>query len=681
MKALRTLALLLALTFIPALNSPHAQTVTTPTPTPEQTTTLASSGKTQQTTMTPREKREVAYAKLLEGQRFLMSVRRNNPESGVRAARQSFQEAASLDPTLAEAHTALAEIAFFFPPYDLDQAITEAQTATRIDPNNFGGHRLLSRIYSIRSGLRENSLNKDYVEKAIVEWREVARLDKNNSEAWALLGEFYMATGRANEAIGAFTNWAAAPPATDMRFYHAITNGRELSPDAAAARLGEALMNAGRTSEAITAFKRAMALDPENQQYAELLAQAYEAGGEADSNAIAELQRMVTTDPDNLNLVKLLARAQARAGQIDEAAKTFRAAISRRSAGDREQFMLRLNLAQLYTDYLRTTEAIAAYDELLKERGIGDTLLRSPQDREFASAVLRRVIDLQVNAGRIVDATATVERMRRLLGKDDPAADAQYISLLRNQGKRREALTAIRAARTAHPDDVSFLYLESLTLADLGRFDEAVALLRTRLSGAFEDFDIYVRLSGIYSQANRGREAVESARSALQLVPNERQDLTAAALITLSSAQQGAGDFKSAEESLRRVLTMEPANATALNNLGYFLVERGERLQEALELIQRAVRAEPTNSSFLDSLGWAYFKLNKLEEAERYLSEAARRDATSATIQEHLGDVYQSRGKMDLARTAWQKALTLATNTTDLSRIKTKLDARTKSRR
>ena len=39
------------------------------------------------------------------------------------------------------------------------------------------------------------------------------------------------------------------------------------------------------------------------------------------------------------------------------------------------------------------------------------------------------------------------------------------------------------------------------------------------------------------------------------------------------------------------------SNATALNNLGYFLIERNERLAEALELIQRAVRANPTNAS------------------------------------------------------------------------------------
>ena len=36
------------------------------------------------------------------------------------------------------------------------------------------------------------------------------------------------------------------------------------------------------------------------------------------------------------------------------------------------------------------------------------------------------------------------------------------------------------------------------------------------------------------------------------------------------------------------------------------LAERGERLDEAVQLVQRALKIEPDNPSFLDSLGWAY---------------------------------------------------------------------------
>ncbi|HEX8707700.1 MAG TPA: tetratricopeptide repeat protein [Pyrinomonadaceae bacterium] len=639
-----------------------------------QETTLAAAAAVQQPA-SERERRQKAYAKLLEGQRHLTETRRNQTAATLRLARQAFQEAAALDPKLAEAHTALAEIAFYFPPQDFDTTAREAAAAVRVDRDNFGAHRLLARLYSIRSGLRENNLNKAVAEQAINELREVARLDPNNAEAWALLGEFYQATGRTAEALNARARWAEAPASTDTRFFQFIT-GRELSPDAATARLGEGLLAAGRTAEAISAIRRAIAINPENKEYAELLGQALETGGIADGAAIAELQRIVAADPSNLTMPVLLARAQARAGRVEDAAATLKSAIARQPKADRERQLLRLSLAQVYADALRPLDAIAVYEESLKERGIANAPLTSDEDKIFAGDTLRKMVALYKSAGRPAEVAATIERMRRLLGADDPTPDAEQIEFLREQGKRREALQAIRDAERRYPDQPGFVSLEAQTLADLGRVDEAVALIRRQLNGSAEDFTEYLTISGLYSQAGRGREAVEAARRALELAPAERPDMTSGALIALASAQERAGDPKGSEESLRRVLAKDPNNATALNNLGYFLLERNERFPEALEMIQRAVRVRPTNSSFLDSLGWAYFKLGRLEEAERHLLEAARRNAASVTIQEHLGDVYQRRGKPDLARAAWQRALSRSVQPDETARIKAKLNGK-----
>lgn len=640
--------------------------------TQEQSTSAKSSSQEQQPAT--REQRAQAYAKLLEGQRLLSEARRAAPEASLKLARQAFQSAATLDPSLAEAHTALAELAFYYPPQDFDTAIREASQAARIDPNSFGAHRLLSRVYTLKSGLREGKLDKTLVERAVQELKEVVRLDSNNAEAWALLGEFYYASGRNQEAINALTQWAAAPSPLETRFFQYVAN-RELSTDAAAARLGEVFIAAGRTSEAVAAIRRAISLNPENKDYSELLVRAFEEGGNNET-AISELQRMIAADPTNPSLPRLLARIQARMGRIDDAVATIRTAMSKQPQGQQEQKLLRLYLAKLLTDALRDNDAIAVYEEALKERGIGSAPLASDDDKEFASIILQRILALQKSAGLTKEAAATIERMRSLFGKEDSTADAEQIELLRYQGKRNEALQAIRAARQRFPDESGFVRLEAETLTELGRVDEAVALLQPRLKGSLEDFNEYLTISSLYIQAGRGREAIEAARKALALAPAERTDLQTAALITLSSAQDRAGDPAGSEESLRRVLNKEPDNATALNNLGYFLVERNERLNEALELIQRAVRAEPTNSSFLDSLGWVYFKLGQLENAERHLKEAARRNSASSTIHEHLGDLYYRQGKTELARAAWQKALSLSLEVDKTARLKAKLSGK-----
>jgi predicted Zn-dependent protease len=628
--------------------------------------------------LTEREKRAGAYRKLMEGQRFLTTITRSNMEANLRRAKQAFQEAATLDPTLAEAHTALAWAAFYYPPYDFEEAQREAALGVSINRNNFGSHRILSRTLVLKSGLREGNLNAAIVEKALVELREVVRLNPNDAEGWALLGELYFATDRINDAIEAWTKWSAAPGSLEPRFYQAVTNGRELSPESAAARLSQAYLRAGRYKEATAAIRRALYLEPENKEYLEILSQTLSAGGGNDAAAIAELQRMADANPSNLTAVSALAKAQARAGRIDDAAATLRTALMRKGLGEEARLQLRVELATILSNAQRYTDAVSVYEELLKDRGVGDTPLASEEDREAATEIFQRIINLQKSARRSNDAVATIGRMRLVLGKDDPTADLIYIELLRNEGKRREALQAAQAARKNFPSQSEFISLEAQALTDLGRVDEAVTLLRAQLKGSPQDFNTYLTISSLYTQAGRGREGVEAARKALELAPAGQQQYANAALLTLASAQERAGDTKGSEESLRRVLDKDPDNATALNNLGYFLVERNERLTEALEMIQRAVRAEPTNSSFLDSLGWAYFKLGKLDEAERQLKEAARLDPTSSTTQEHLGDVYQKQGKTQEARAAWQKALSLSTEASETSRIKAKLDGKSK---
>jgi tetratricopeptide (TPR) repeat protein len=210
-------------------------------------------------------------------------------------------------------------------------------------------------------------------------------------------------------------------------------------------------------------------------------------------------------------------------------------------------------------------------------------------------------------------------------------------------------------------------------------------LLRSKLSGQngdklsqtpSTDIRLHLNISALYTQAKRGKEAVEASQQALSIIDQNKLGFIPSVFYSLASAQEQAGDFKGAEDSLRKVLNILPNDPVALNNLGYMLIERNERPEEALEMIRRAVRAEPTSSSYLDSLGWAYFKLGKLEEAERYLSEAARRDPFSATIQDHLGDVYNKLGKTEPARTAWQRALKLATLKGEQAKIKAKLNGK-----
>jgi tetratricopeptide (TPR) repeat protein len=668
-----SLAALVALcsAFISAHAQPRKE-VSTP---PAQTQAAAgqSAAQSQQPPpSSPRERRALSYAKLLEGQRYYEAVRSGTlPVNYLQRAQEAFQKSAELDPTFAEAHTAVAEIAFLLD--DFPRAEQEGQTAVRADPDNYGARRVLSRVYTIRSGLQENKLDRATADKAVAELREVIRVRPRDAEARALLAEFYIATGREKEGIEALREWATLPASVEGRFYQVIT-GRELAPDAANARLSEVLLRAGRAAEALVAIRGAIAIEPENASYLQLLGEALEAGGAADQNVIGVLRSIVTQNPQNRAAVMMLARAQARANHPDEAAETVRAALAAVKPGDDAgRLELQVQLAEIYEGAARYDDAVSIYEELLKSRNIKDTPLSNARDRQFAVAALKAVANLRQQAGQTAEALATFERMRRLLPSTDPTADLLKFEFLRTNGKRAEALEVLRAVRQRAPEDGGLLRLEASTLVELGRVEEGVGLIRSRLTGGADDYEEYLYISNLLLTAGRGAEAVEAARKALALVPAEDAARANNALLMLSSAQERAGDTKGSEATLRQILAKEPDNATALNNLGYFLVERGERLDEALALIERAVRKEPGNASFLDSLGWAYFKQGKLNQAERYLSDAVRLRPDSVAIQEHMGDLSQRLGRTERAQSYWRKALSLASESADSARIKTKL--------
>jgi tetratricopeptide (TPR) repeat protein len=622
-----------------------------------------------------RERRAQAYAKLLEGQRYYADLREGRTFTVERLQRMqaAFRRAAELDPTLAEARTALAEVALYMLD-DHAQAEREALAAISISRDNLGAHRVLSRIYTLRSQLGTDQFDRATAEKAVASLREVTRISPNDAEGWALLGELQLAVGRQSEAIEALQKWATLPQSIDTRFYQIVTRGRDLNAASANARLVEVYLSAGRTAEALAAVRRALAIEPENQRYLELLGTVLDAAGTADTAVFNDLRSVVNQQPQNIAAVTTLARAQARAGRTDEAAATLRAGIeAQRPQAVREKARLMVVLAETYEAGARFADSAATYEELLKIQNLGDGPITAPDQREAATELLRRITSARQKAGQGEQALAALDRMRRLLGDDEPIIYLERVSLLRAERRQQEALDVIRTARQRFPENFEVLQAEAETLTELGRADDAVALVRSRLKGDAGDFRVYYVLSGVQLEAGRAADAVTSARKALELVPTGANALTHATLFLLSSAQERAGDPRGSEESLRRVLASDPNNATALNNLGYFLVERGERLEEALEMIKRAVRAEPTNASFLDSLGWAHYKLGQLGEAERYLSEAARRNPTSPAIQEHLGDLFQRLGQNEKARAAWQKALTLTNAPADVNRIKVKL--------
>ena len=156
-------------------------------------------------------------------------------------------------------------------------------------------------------------------------------------------------------------------------------------------------------------------------------------------------------------------------------------------------------------------------------------------------------------------------------------------------------------------------------------------------------------------QAKRFDDAEQAIQKALDLSPNpEDQEF---ALFVQASIFERQKKYEQAEQTFKKVLSMDPLNASASNYLGYMLADRGVRLDESVKYIQKALELEPNNGAYLDSLGWAYFKMGRYDLAQPPLEAAARLIQNDPTIHEHLGNLYLRMGKTAMAQEEWQRAL------------------------
>ena len=87
--------------------------------------------------------------------------------------------------------------------------------------------------------------------------------------------------------------------------------------------------------------------------------------------------------------------------------------------------------------------------------------------------------------------------------------------------------------------------------------------------------------------------------------------------------------------------------------------ERGQNLDEAIQMIGKALDLEPENGYFIDSLGWAYYQQGRYVDALRELKRAVEKAKEDPVIFDHLGDAYAKNGFEEDALVAWEKSLTL----------------------
>lgn len=643
-------------------------------PTPAQAKPAAE--KTQQQTAPEKEeearkRRAEALLKFADVQRLIDA---NDPK-----AADVLKEVIALDPAAAQPRIALGNL--YFDGRNYVEAQKEALLSVKLEPDNADGHLLLGKLYYVDASA--TGLDKDKARQAIAEFEIVTQKDPSNIEAWGQMGELLAELDEKDKAIAAFRkvillrpNFVPALESLASLLYdqnkyaEAADYARklyELQPSARnAAMLADTLRRSGRTADAAQILSEQVDKNKGNVELQIRYAEALLSAGKNDE-ASKELQEILKGSPKNIRAVSLYAEAERRAGRREEAARILKNALEGQDVSDSLELVYRL--AEVNEEMGHPQEALANYEEALSVMLNPDGSVTGDNQRN-AGIVLRRIALVYRRAGDSAKEKQAIERMRKVLGLKDTLPDMVTLDGLQEEGKFQEAVQAARDAAKKFPDEKAFKYYEAQALGELGKPSDGVAILRPLLIGSKEDSRVYQFMAVVQMSGNDLDGAGKSIKEAIKL-DKEDSDLQ----ITLSSWQDRVKQYKESEETLRSVLKVDPNNATALNNLGYFLTERNERLDEALDLIKRAVVLEPSNGSFLDSLGWLYFKLGKVDDARKYIEQAIIYQPRSATIRHHLGDVYDKLGRTSDAIAQWKKALDLGHDPEEIAKIKEKLNS------
>jgi len=382
------------------------------------------------------------------------------------------------------------------------------------------------------------------------------------------------------------------------------------------------------------------------------LSRLYVRSGEYEK-AIPMLSNLVNQEPGWQDGPMMLAEAYAGAGRIKDAISW----LEQRAPGDAR---LLPTLADFYERDRRWSDAAAAYARALQ---------RTPRAIELKSRYASALMNAggRENIGKARDALNEVIASRT-------APDARALYLLsqaqRRLGESKEAEATARrviaqnskspwgyyalaeALEERHQYQSVVNELAPVVSEFRGKSDQGIALLEETVKKHADDPLAYISLAQVYSDADKGAQAVRVLQDAQTKFPSDN-----GVAFELGAVFDKQKKFAEAESAFRQVLGRDPENATALNYLGYMLAERGERLDESVNYLKKALEIEPENGSFLDSLGWAYFKSDKLDLAEDNLRRAADQLKTNSVIQEHYGQVLFKMGRYDEAIAAWSRAL------------------------
>jgi tetratricopeptide (TPR) repeat protein len=608
-----------------------------------------------------------------------------------------YRTAIDADPTSAYLTSGLAEL--YAKTGRIRDAVVEAQDIIKRNPNNLEARRLLGRIYLRSLGdMQAGSGSESVLKLAIEQYEQIVRLQPDSMDDHLLLGRLYRLNNDLQKAENEFKTAVKLQPDSEEAVTTLAYLYNDLGDTARATQVLSSIPNTERSAklysalgftyeqqkqykDAVEAYRHAIELDRDNLDAIRGLAQNLLNDGQTDA-ALEQYKVIADANPEDAQTYIRIGEIYRKQGKYDLALDSLKKAESMVP----DLLEAPYEMAAIYQAQGRYDEAIPIMRDLLKKSEKPDGKY-SNGERSNRAVFLERLGMIYRDQGNNQAANATFREIVALGGDENIERGYQeIIDTWREAKEWQKATDVAKEAVQKLPGSRDLKMVLAAQQADMGEADKALKDVHAMLKGDSssssnsDDRQVYITLAQMYTRLRRFSEAEQALDKAEQLSskPDDKKEV----LFLRGSTFEREKRYAESEEQFKKVLASDPQHAPALNYLGYMLADQNMKLEEALGYIKRAVDLDPTNGAYLDSLGWAYFRLGKYELAEENLLKASQKINADPTVLDHLGDLYQKTGRLKLAATNWERALTEWNRTiaaevdpADVTRVQKKLDS------
>lgn len=546
----------------------------------------------------------------------------------------------------------------------LREAVLEAEDNLKQNPTDLNSRRLLARIYTHLIGdAQTNRVDESMIKKAIEQYEKITENDPKDGESWLMLGRLDKIAQNSTGAITAYKKALEIDPENEDAMTGLAMVYTDLGDSKAAADLLRKVADKNPSPRSLTNLAGVYEQMKDYSLAAEMLRRALlQQPGNSDlKHALAQDLLLSDQADDALKLYEELVGEDPKDApsllRISQIYRTKRDFAKARQAAEKAKEVDPSNLEIQYND-VTLLEAEGRLPEAIKTlKGMLDTTAKktyTAAERANRATLLDRLGFLYRSSEQYAPAIDIYRQIAELDPDSSARASAEIVETYRLAKDFPKAETESEAAIKKFPTDRVVRAVHASLLADLGKTDQAVSETRKLMDGK-NDREAYVSLAQIYEKAKNFAEMAKALDSAEKLSTSSEDK---EAIIFMRGAMyERQKNYTAAEDEFRKVLAINPDNGSALNYLGYMLADRNIRLEEAREMINKALAHEPNNGAYLDSLGWVLYRLNKLPEAEEKLRHALQFMSRDATVHDHLGDVYFHEGKIREAIAQWQSSL------------------------